>query len=441
MWSGYGYLNSTEIWNNQRVMDYLLGNPVAGQAGLALQPTIVTPSYSCGTASRLFCDPPLEADGWRYTTPADDDAPWYDPAVPESADFAGLFVTEVEGFDSVVDRDFSQRALLGGSLGPLRFKGRTITVTGWLRAATCCAAEYGLRWLQEALIGGSGCADCSMGELVMLKCCPSEPTPDPADFIRYGEQVGLLDGPKVTDRMGTCCASCGCTNLQVQFSIGSQSPYLFSEVDWCAFEETFPLTEEWCGFFDDCGPCPPPAPSTFTPDCGPAPITPPAPFLVDDNCYCDPWCVKRLTCSFVNTTDWNDQTGILEIHAGSADIKNLKLVAYRNARGAQGLSCEDFFADDSWRCATPCSTIEVAQLPTGSKLTIDSRTRVASLQLAGGVNVPGLRYVSGGDGGPFDWLDLSFCASLCVMVTVDCSVAADATISLGYVNKYLASGG
>ena len=78
MWLGYGYLNSTEIWNNQRVMDYLLGDPANGRAGLALPTQTITNWDGCGTSNRLFCDPPLEVDGWRYTTPADDDAPWYD---------------------------------------------------------------------------------------------------------------------------------------------------------------------------------------------------------------------------------------------------------------------------------------------------------------------------------------------------------------------------
>lgn len=449
MWSGYGYLNSTEIWNNQRVLDYLLGNPAAGAAGIAQPTTVVTPNWSCGTANRLFCEPPLGIDDYRYTNVADDDAPWYDPLYPESEQFAGLFVTEMTGFDSIVDRNFTQGALYGGNLGPLKLNGRTITVTGWLRASTCCAAEYGLRWLQEALIGDSGCADCALGELVMLKCCPPDDdlSPEAATYIRYLEQVGLVDGPKVTDRQGTCCASCGYTNLQVQFTLASQSPYIYSEPTWCAYNEAFDPTEDWTCFSTDCDPCAPSYPTTWTPDCGPAPIVPPAPFVISNQCYCDPWCAKKLTCSFENSAQWNDLTGIVEIKAGSAEIKNLKIQAFKNTMAGMPTppddhpyTCDDFFAGD-YRCAARCSVIEIGQLPSGSTLTIDGRTRTVALRLAGGNYVPGLRYISGEDGGPFDWIDIPHCSDLCVLVTVDCSAAADARVTVGYVNKFLASGG
>jgi hypothetical protein len=448
MWLGYGYLNSTEIWNNQRVMDYLLGDPANGRAGLALPTQTITNWDGCGTSNRLFCDPPLEVDGWRYTTPADDDAPWYDPLVPESADFAGLFVTEIAGFDSVVERTFNQGAIMGGSLGPLRLQGRTLTVTGWLRAKTCCAAEYGLSWLQEALIGGSGCTDCALGEMSMLKCCCTEDCPSTTDYIRYLEQVGLVDGPKVVERRGTCCAACGATNLKVQFTLGVQSPYIFSEVDWCAYQQAFPEEETWTCFYDGvCSACPEPV-TTWQPSCGAATVTVPAPFLVDNNCYCDPWCAKILKCTFDNTNQWNDVTGYIEISTGSGPLKNLKVSGYKNPWAGQtnpdtGLpyTCDDYFADSRWKCAVPCAVLEVAELPAGAVLTIDSRTRTVALRLAGGTYVPGLRYISGAEGSPFDWFDIGYCTNLCVLISVDCSIASDATVSVGHVNKYLVSGG
>jgi hypothetical protein len=54
MWSGYAFYGGTEIWNNQRTIDYLLGNPTAMQPGIALQQTVVTPWSGCSNARSMF---------------------------------------------------------------------------------------------------------------------------------------------------------------------------------------------------------------------------------------------------------------------------------------------------------------------------------------------------------------------------------------------------
>jgi hypothetical protein len=327
---------------------------------------------------------------------------------------------EVTGFDSVVGRDFSDGAISGGSLGPLRLKGRCLTVTGWIRGKTCCATEYGLQWLTEALVQSGGCDNCAYGDLFMLKCCPpddetchlgdernyntrpvssqfgiedvgagvynlyiedlnlanwlSDPNnvdPDnidgpligdcctyefsfvdpngrvwtfllPTDLIEAGSwgsqspggagyflidmtypmvsceapdylatvqtlqdnidnwiatwgqssfppgvdtievtpagdvtiyeivqyadpqkyrrllhRVGLTDGPKVLERHGTCCQNnCGCVNLRVQFTLCSELPYIFSDIEFCAEEEGFNLVDTYClNLRNLCGSC------------------------------------------------------------------------------------------------------------------------------------------------------------------------------------------
>ncbi|MFI8233855.1 ISL3 family transposase [Streptomyces sp. NPDC085900] len=85
-----------------------------------------------------------------YTTPDDPDspAPWYDPDVPGSADFAGFLPLSFEGIDDyLVKRAVTNTVVGGGALGPARVQPRIITVTGILLGATCCAAEYGMHWL------------------------------------------------------------------------------------------------------------------------------------------------------------------------------------------------------------------------------------------------------------------------------------------------------
>jgi hypothetical protein len=1033
MYNGYAFFNQTEIWNHNRVLSYMQGDPLNGVPGLRAPTTSIEVDCSCEAAQPLFCDQGAGPNG-EYLGVEQDDAPWYDPEVPESTEFAGLFVTGIEGFDSTVRRDVREGAIAGSSLGPLRLAGRLITVTGWLRAQTCCAAEYGLRWLTEALIGGTACENCGLGDLLMLKCCPPDdasechlltvdtqelrrvddfrvsvsdlgggqyqlvlnddlqinlvsefsgaanntdgfiPTcldgsdplaissfeivldgnaavtelripfgavtslvtaasgsgaqatldidttfdtgcdpanealaeltasldeiiavfgdavqgdaisvaearcqtigtgPDPVQFNRLLHRVGLVSGPTVTDRFGNCCQSnCGCTNLQVQFTIASELPYLFSEIVWCLEDETFPRDDiycidlefcrncqnidpdqlievlrprpecrvsvrydgTWCpdgwdpnvlgfppedcllvpvveqftppgptgsgsgdpclidlngdgtwdavnfdptdgfvpehcdlviqspngdpflcseqdltnctsgggsgsvlcdvtlvgtpgdsgtwtspdfdpavdGFPPNCeiditngsvcqpavdevqeirvnatsgtfsltfdgdttgalaynvsetamrlalealatlapgdvevsgGPgdagattpyvvtfggtlagtnvsaiignnislagggasisvtttvqgkpadvecavrliynvatgtqtwegqwpagsggdcvcytvsqfcvegaevclvkiiydevtgeatwepirwdgdinndacvcfeiaeievitaaddCPPvalvdcgisldtynfgtnkgtyskigwswvpsdgdfppadcditiPNQSTspitetisvpaglFVPDCGPTPIVPPPPFVPFIECYCDPWASFRVCCTFEHPVLWNDATTYIRVDAGSAEIRNMQIQAFQNPFADQGLPCPCDPNDPFWKCREPCTTIQIPQLPSGSSLIIDGRTRVAEVTFAGGTRTNGLRYISSESGRPFEWFDISQCAVLCLIISADCTTLAEnATVSVGLSERYLASGG
>lgn len=387
----------------------------------------------------------------RYLSPALDDAPWYDPLVPESAEFAGLYVEEVTGLDAPTDRDLTDNAMLGGSLGPLRFRSRSLTVTGWLRAKTCCAAEYGLSWLAEALVGDD-CDDCAMGDLSMFRCCPpeGETLPDAVDYVRLMHRVGLVDGPKVVDRAGTCCADCSSTMLKVQFTLASESPYIFSDAEWIAFEENFnqgPFPYDWS--LPCSGKCPK-VPEPWVPDCA-ADLPPaPAPFQLSDPCYCEPWETMRRCASFNNARQWNEVTTYIEVQAGQDEVRNLKIVAFKNQRG---LDCPcDYEADEDWQCADPCAVIGISQIPAGGKLVIDSRVRSVTMVLPGGEAVPGMQFVSSLEpGDPFDWFDVGHCTKLCVVASIgaasagDCDeigevTVPDALISIGMVNRFIASG-
>jgi len=52
-----------------------------------------------------------------------------------------------------------------------------------------------------------------------------------------------------------------------------------------------------------------------------------------------------------------------------------------------------------------------------------------------------MRYLFTSDGNPFNWFDVGQCATFCMVASVDTLfVADDATISIGMVTRYLASG-
>lgn len=380
--------------------------------------------------------------GTRYTTPAADEAPWYEPSTPESGEFAGLYVEEITGFDSLVNRTVNDGALWGATLGGLTMKGRALTVTGWLRAGTCAGSEYGLHWLSEALAGTNSCDDCSVGDLIMLKSVPPSESASALDHMRVMHHVGLVDGPKVVDRAGTCCSDCGATSLKVQFTITAEIPFIFSDVEWVLYDEPFshgpfeydlslPCTRAAICHQDEpevdlgCGPQLPPAP---------------APYKLTDECYCEPWETMRVGAEFNNERQWNSATTYIEVKAGESDVRNVKLVAFHNPQGDE---CPlHYEVDDRWMCTVPCASVAISKIPAGGKLVIDSRTRMVTMILAGGTSIPGLRFLStGDDSGPFDWFDIGHCTRLCLVASVEERVSDDATISVGVVNRFMASGG
>lgn len=401
MLTSYMMLGGVEIANHERLLAYMMGNMEAGFKGLKTPNTSINPDCFCSTAHPLFCEQGSGPDG-TYISPALDDAPWYDSTDSASEEFAGFFIEEMTGFDGTATREVNEGAIAGSSLGPLRLGGRCMTVTGWLRSKSCCGAEYGLRWLQEALMGDTACAGCSLNDLYMIKCCPPAddtchmslveestmitdesinvsvssagggvytivvddlnqlnvistslgganntlafiPVADTAgnawrlgltpevgsnatylftvpyvtvtsfitapsgsgaqatigvdlsilsecedeqrlidvvaesldayiasvgdgidgamypvgmgrtyavveginqdDYVRLLHRVGLSEGVKVLERKGTCCSACGCTNLKVQFTLCSEMPYIYSDIQWCAEEEVFPEAE------------------------------------------------------------------------------------------------------------------------------------------------------------------------------------------------------
>src|SRR5690606_20259608 len=102
MYSGYGHACGVERWNNERGGASRTGRPLPGIP--CLRPaTAVVNDCGCETAHCLYCDQGSGEDG-AYLSPELDDAPWYDPDIPESAEFAGLFVEDITGFDSTVTR-------------------------------------------------------------------------------------------------------------------------------------------------------------------------------------------------------------------------------------------------------------------------------------------------------------------------------------------------
>ncbi len=155
------WLGGTEIVNDSRTSAYM-------RNGIKPGTLTVTGDCGCGNILELAgCDD-------QYTTPANDNAPWYDPAIPESAEFAGFLSTEFEGLNSTYTRNITESITDGATLGRSRFGSRTLTWKGFLFGSSCCGVAYGLRWLGKTLQGSKSCGNNCFGEdLELLVCCPT----------------------------------------------------------------------------------------------------------------------------------------------------------------------------------------------------------------------------------------------------------------------------
>lgn len=112
-----------------------------------------------------LCDdlvPALESRGWKepsqeYASPAET-APWYDPAYPYSAEFAGMVLLDATmQHSSTHVGTVQERSVDGGVLLPRRRQSREMLFRALLIGKNELAAHYGLTWITSILTGGDVC--------------------------------------------------------------------------------------------------------------------------------------------------------------------------------------------------------------------------------------------------------------------------------------------
>ncbi|WP_371793821.1 hypothetical protein OIE91_11125 [Streptomyces albidoflavus] len=469
MLDSYLTLGGVEIANHTRLEEYLqsVGSPL-DSAGACGCPTLT---------ADMVGDAP-------YSNPADDEAPWWDPDVPESEEFAGLMVLSIEGLDEYpMRRTVTNSVVGGGAIGPARSVPRTITVTGVLLGSTCCGVEYGLHWLAEALRGCTG-GLCDGDCMTLFNCCPPEGMSQEEFLARHRRslrRVALVDGPRVISRSGTGCTAGECTTgadlLTVEFVLTAGSPWLWTDptpllevpppsddsdacVTWClhgappatycldvaeecppgalaapvtddgtACPEGWPVHEEEpeipctgpCRF----APCPDPAAACADPTC-----TPPAPPIPTppETCYCLPLAVER-ECYELDLSDrpgWSVDVPVITLRAGSTDLRNVTITLYERQPGHDDLTCAEIA--DMERC-DPHSVFHVTHVPAGGALTLDGQVGRAVVECGGVCESSPDAY--GRDGAPLTWRPLG-CATYCLCIESDVSnpPAADAMVTV-----------
>ncbi|MFC8886151.1 hypothetical protein ACFT54_10300 [Streptomyces cinereoruber] len=472
----YLSFGGVEIANSARLEAYL------GSVG--------SPLDSVGVCACPTFDSSLAGDPAPYESPELDPAPWYDEDVPESADFTGLMILNVEGLgDRPVTRTVTRSAAGGAALGPARAQPRTITVTALVLAASCCGAEYGLHWLGEALSGcGGGCeGDC----LTLFNCCPSEAdAADPVLFTakhrRTLRRVALIDGPTVLARHGNGCTSggaCGASGadvMTVEFVLTAAVPWKWTDprpvldvpvptddgtecIEWCVHRNPLEPYDPVCAELGDT--CPPGAVSVELGEGGCAPDAVVWPDRDELNLPCDKTCRLKvcpdesLMCSdptcrtptppvapppetcFCNAVAVNEEwheldltawprwfgsAPVITVQAGSQDLRRVTITLYERTAAHEGLTCEQIAELE--RCNAH-SVYEISYVPAGGTLTLDGQIGRAMVECGGVCETSTDAYGAGGGPVAFPMLD---CDRYCVEIAADAifTPAADARVTI-----------
>lgn len=376
-----------------------------------------------------------------YSTPAADNAPWYDPLIPESALFAGLLITGVEGLDSSPVRRTTFQLNQGGSvLGPLVNTERPIILQGELHGASCCAVAYGLRWLTQTLRRVCSPVDCAEMDFFFLNSCPQvveacadigtidETTNSPWRMVT---NVGLFEPPVVTERRGIGCGSCGCSpSISVEFSLVAGNPAVFIEPATSIFDMQ-PIFEgndynvaincdeiNW-----RCGPptvCVPDL-VVYDPACGAIP-PPPVP-QQSIGCLCEPLAAYSMTIP-INITVPENYTASISVqianNSATDPVRNVIFRVYER----DGATCE---IDGAY---PPCDLLAgtaVSFVPTQSTFLVDSPHKYSLINASGGRQFTGGRSVFAPTGVISQWIELPCNGNFCLSVEVDAFNWVDGT--------------
>lgn len=243
-------------------------------------------------------------------------APWYDPGIPQSKEFAGVWVTKVDGLDATpVQRDVAESIGAGGAAGPHRDKTRGVKFEALVIGCTNAGARFGLDRLQCALRATKVRGGLPLG---YLTAHPGGSLVDPASLFRTVTGVVQTKEVTVTDWSGKSqgAAHRQATIWKVDWEMVATNPYAYSAplvvpVEWVS---TSTGGIEWMHAPDCTAPqdCDTDMPVMLNADCVPAQIDIPAMDI--------PTCGGCLPVCQVETRTWQLPPGPTLCHESAVTV-------------------------------------------------------------------------------------------------------------------------
>ena len=128
-------------------------------------------------------------------------APWCVSEIPESMEFAGVWLMDVTGLDtSRIERQVTETVGSGGIAGPHRDASRMVTFDALLIGCTNAGVDYGLKWLACRL---RDTTDNVTTKLRYLTAHPGGSSADPDSLVREMSGVILTSGPEIKEQFVT----------------------------------------------------------------------------------------------------------------------------------------------------------------------------------------------------------------------------------------------
>lgn len=163
-------------------------------------------------------------------------APWYSTELPESGEFGGVWVMDVQGLDATpVERKITQTVAAGGVAGPHRDATRTVQFDALLVACTNAGLQFGLNWLTCLLRDTN---DTTETKLRYLNAHPGHSDVDPATLVREVNGVVLTKAPEIKEAVVTGSGTNRQANVyRVTWEMAVLNPYSYLPtitvpVDW-----------------------------------------------------------------------------------------------------------------------------------------------------------------------------------------------------------------
>ena len=163
-------------------------------------------------------------------------APWYTVELPESGEFGGVWVMDVDGLDTTpVERAITATVGPGGVAGPHRDAARSVVFDALLVGCTNAGVQFGLNWLTCRLRETTDRFDT---KLRYFSAHPGHSAVDPASLVREVSGVVLTKAPQITEQFVTGGTPNRQANIyRVTWEMGVTSPYAYLPevtvaVDW-----------------------------------------------------------------------------------------------------------------------------------------------------------------------------------------------------------------
>lgn len=163
-------------------------------------------------------------------------APWYVTEQPESAEFGGVWVMQVDGLDvTPVERDVQPVVGPGGVAGPSRDAHRQLRFEALLIGCTSAGVSYGLQWL-ACLLRDATIDNTSV--LRYLAAHPSHSAVEVDGLVREAAGVVLTKAPSIMQEFAPGSKrNVQATMYRVTWEMAVLSPYAYVpavdlQVDW-----------------------------------------------------------------------------------------------------------------------------------------------------------------------------------------------------------------